>query len=54
MIDLPYNFIRGKNESDMFEKLTKLALTTGFTFKIISIYPRGKGVIAWYYASKKT
>ena len=52
MLDLPYSYIEGKSEKDLLKNLTKLAVKTGYTFKIINIYPRGKKVIAWYYASK--
>lgn len=54
MLDLPYNYIEGKNEAELFQKLVKLSAAEGFTFKIISIYPRGKKVVAWYYSSKRT
>jgi hypothetical protein len=54
MMDLPYNYIEAKNEKELFEKLTKLSIGTGYTFKIINIYPKGKKVVAWYYASKRT
>ena len=54
MLDLPYNYIEAKNEKELMRKLTKLSMQTGYTFKIINIYPKGKKVVAWYYASKRT
>ena len=54
MVDLPYNYIEAKTEKELFEKLTKLTIKTGYTYKIINIYPRNKKVYAWYYASKRT
>ena len=54
MLNLPYSYIEAKSEKELFEKLTKLSVGSGYTFKIINIYPRGKKVFAWYYASKRT
>jgi len=54
MVELPYNYIEANSEPELMEKLTELSVGTGYTFKIINIYPRGKKVFAWYYASKKT
>lgn len=54
MLDLPYNYIEAKNEKELMKKLTQLSMKSGYTYKIISIYPRAKKVIAWYYASKRT
>jgi len=54
MLDLPYNYIEAKSEKELMKKLTQLSMKSGYTFKIISIYPRAKKVVAWYYASKRT
>ena len=54
MLELPYNYIEAKDEKELMKKLTKLSLQTGFTFKIINIYPKGNKVYAWYYAGKNS
>jgi hypothetical protein len=54
MLIKPYGYIIGKDEADLDKKLTQLSMKTGYTFRIISIYPRGKKVVAWYYASTRT
>ena len=54
MIDIPYNYIEAKDEAELMQKLTMLSSKTGYTFKIINIYPKDKKVVAWYYASKRT
>ena len=53
-MDIPYKFIEAKNEVELQKKLLVLSASTGYTFKIINIYPSGNKVIAWYYASKRT
>jgi hypothetical protein len=54
MLEVPYNYIEGSNEKELFEKLTELSMRSGYTFKIISIYPKRGRLYAWYYASKRT
>lgn len=53
-MDIPYNYIEAKNEKELMQKLLMLTAKTGYTYKIINIYPKGKKVVAWYYASKRT
>lgn len=54
LMNIPYNYIEASNEKDLFEKLLLLNATEGYAFKIINIYPKGKKLFAWYYASKRT
>ena len=54
MLDLPYNYIEAKNEKELLKKLVSLSVSTGYTFKIVNIYPKGKKVFAWYYSSRAT
>lgn len=53
MVKFSYAFIEAKNEKELQEKLIRLQAETGYTFRIINIYPRGKKVVAWYYADRK-
>lgn len=53
MVKFSYDFIKAKNEEELKKKLLKLSASSGFTYKIINIYPSGKNVVAWYYADKK-
>jgi hypothetical protein len=53
-MEIPYSYIEAKDEKELMRKLLKLASVSGFTYKIINIYPKGKKVVAWYYSSKRT
>jgi len=48
-----YNYIEDSNEKELHMKLIKLQAKSGYTYKIINIYPKGKKVFAWYYANPK-
>ena len=48
-----YNYLEAKDEKELQKKLVLLQVKTGYTFKIINIYPKGKKVFAWYYANPK-
>ena len=48
-----YNFIEAKNEKELQKKLVIMQAKTGYTVKIINIYPKGNKVFAWYYANPK-
>ena len=49
MINLSYNFIEAKNETELRKKLIQLQAASGYTPKIINIYKNGKKLVAWYY-----
>lgn len=52
-MEIPYSYIEAKDEKELMNKLLKMYSASGYAYKIISIYPKGKKVIAWYYASKR-
>jgi len=51
MLNVSYSYIEAKDEKELQRKLVQLQMKTGYTYKIINIYPRGKKVVAWYYAN---
>jgi len=48
-----YNYLEAKTEKLLQKKLIELQIKSGYTVKIINIYPSGKKVVAWYYANPK-
>jgi DNA-directed RNA polymerase subunit F len=52
-MEIPYNYIEAKNEKELRDKLLKIYSVSGYAYKIINIYPKGKKIVAWYYASKR-
>lgn len=53
MYKFSYNYIEAKNEKELMLKLTRLQAESGYTYRIINIYPKGKKVVAWYYSDRK-
>jgi len=53
MIRFGYNYIEASSEKELQKKLVQLQMKSGFTYKIINIYTKGKKVIAWYYANPR-
>lgn len=47
-------FIRAKNEEDLHLKIIQLQMQTHREYSFISIYPLGRGVVAWYYDEDDT
>lgn len=52
-MQVPYNYIEAKDEKELMTKLLKMYSASGYEYKIITIYPKAKKVIAWYYAIKR-
>ena len=53
-MQIPYKYIEAKDEAELMKKLLALSAKSGYTFKVINIYPKGKKVYAWYYADTRT
>jgi hypothetical protein len=47
-------FIRAKSEEDLHQKIIDLQLATHREYSFISIYPLGRGIVAWYYDEDDT
>ena len=53
MVKFGYDYIEAKNEKDALDKLVRLQVQTGYTYKIINIYPNNKKIIIWYYTDRR-
>jgi len=51
MLNISYSYIEAKDEKELQKKLIQLQMKSGYTYQIINIYPKGKKVVAWYYAN---
>lgn len=48
-----YDYVEAKNEQELKKKLVILQAKTGYTYRVINIYPSKNKVVCWYYSDRR-